>query len=236
MSITGAGSPACREMRQLLGVYVVGAIDPAERALVDEHLSECASCRDELAGLAGLPAMLSRVPEADVARLAGNVTSLPERAEPSPELLNSLLRRVAVRRRAHMWRGVTAAAAAAVIAVGGTAGIMKLTGQGHSGPQPAVDVATGGNTAAGITAQVDYSTAAWGTAMRVQVTGIKTGTSCRFWVITSHGRSAAGSWTVTRSAYGQEPWYSASAKVPPGSITAFQITAGNKPLVTVPAS
>ena len=28
MTMTGAGSPACRELRQLLGVYVVGAIDP----------------------------------------------------------------------------------------------------------------------------------------------------------------------------------------------------------------
>jgi hypothetical protein len=236
MSMIGAGGPACREMRLLLGVYVVGAIDPADRALVDEHLGECASCRDELAGLAGLPAMLSRVPEADVARLGGNVASLPEPAEPSPELLNSLLRRVAARRRARMWRGVTAAAAAAVIAVGGTAGIMELAGPGHSGRQPAVDVAIGANSAASVTAQVDYSAAAWGTAMRVQVTGIKAGTSCRFWVVTSHGRSPAGSWTVTPGAYGHEPWYSASAKVAPGSITSFQITAGGKPLVTIPAT
>ena len=66
MTMSGFSGPACREIRQLLGVYVVGAIDPAERAIVDEHLGECQLCRDELAGLAGLPAMLSRVPAADV--------------------------------------------------------------------------------------------------------------------------------------------------------------------------
>ncbi len=44
-----------------LGVYVLGAIDPAERALVDAHLATCRDCRDELAGLAGLPALLARV-------------------------------------------------------------------------------------------------------------------------------------------------------------------------------
>jgi len=66
MTISEFSGPACREMRQLLGVYVVGAIDPAERAMVDEHLGQCAACRDEIAGLAGLPAMLSRVPAADV--------------------------------------------------------------------------------------------------------------------------------------------------------------------------
>jgi predicted anti-sigma-YlaC factor YlaD len=234
MSVTGADSPTCRDIRLLLGVYVVGAIDPAERALVDEHLSECPACRDELAGLAGLPAMLSRVPEDDVARLAGNVAGLPEQAEPSPELLNALLRHVAARRRARMWRGVGAAAAAAVIAVGGTATVMDLTGHGTSS-HPTFDVATGVNTVAHITAHVDYSMAAWGTAMRVQVTGVKAGTACRFWVITSTGRSVAGAWTVTESGYAS-PWYSASSRVAPGAIHAFQLTTAGKSLVTIPAS
>ena len=70
MNTGGISGPACREIRQLLGVYVVGAIDPAERALVEEHLAECQPCRDELAGMAGLPAMLSRVPAADVEQLS----------------------------------------------------------------------------------------------------------------------------------------------------------------------
>jgi hypothetical protein len=51
----------CSEARLSLGVYVLGAIDPAERALVDSHLATCRDCRDELAGLAGLPALLARV-------------------------------------------------------------------------------------------------------------------------------------------------------------------------------
>ncbi|HTB54033.1 MAG TPA: zf-HC2 domain-containing protein, partial [Trebonia sp.] len=45
----------CAEARLSLGVYVLGAIDPAERALVDSHLAGCRDCRDELAGLAGIP-------------------------------------------------------------------------------------------------------------------------------------------------------------------------------------
>ena len=80
---------SCREIRQLLGVYVVGAIDPAERSIVDEHLGDCPSCRDELAGLAGLPAMLSRVPAADVERLSLPSIGLPEPTEPSPEGLGN---------------------------------------------------------------------------------------------------------------------------------------------------
>ena len=42
----------CTDARLSLGVYVLGAIDPAERALVDAHLLTCRDCRDELAGLA----------------------------------------------------------------------------------------------------------------------------------------------------------------------------------------
>ena len=44
----------CQHVRQLLGVYVVGAIDPAERSVVDNHLASCPGCREELAGLAGI--------------------------------------------------------------------------------------------------------------------------------------------------------------------------------------
>ena len=47
-----SGAASCREIRNSLGVYVLGAIDPAERAQVDEHLPTCADCREELASLA----------------------------------------------------------------------------------------------------------------------------------------------------------------------------------------
>ena len=60
----------CREIRHALGVYVLGAIDPADRALVDDHLVTCPDCREELASLAGLPALLRRVPTAEAERLA----------------------------------------------------------------------------------------------------------------------------------------------------------------------
>jgi len=60
----------CAEARLSLGVYVLGAIDPAERALVDAHLATCRDCRDELAGLAGLPALLARVSTEEAIALA----------------------------------------------------------------------------------------------------------------------------------------------------------------------
>jgi len=78
---------ACGGVRRELGVYVLGAIAPADRPAVDSHLACCAACRDELAGLAGLPALLGRVPADDVDRLvlgAGDVARDDRPLEPGP--------------------------------------------------------------------------------------------------------------------------------------------------------
>ncbi len=62
----------CPEARVSLGVYVLGAIDPAERAQVEGHLATCRDCRDELAGLAALPALLARVTVEEAVALAAS--------------------------------------------------------------------------------------------------------------------------------------------------------------------
>jgi anti-sigma factor RsiW len=56
-----AGTGVCGEIRLELGVYVLGAIEAADRSAVDAHLECCAGCRDQLAELAGLPELLGRV-------------------------------------------------------------------------------------------------------------------------------------------------------------------------------
>jgi predicted lipoprotein with Yx(FWY)xxD motif len=52
----------CAGIRPQLGVYLTGAIAPADRVVVVRHLAACDGCRAELAGLAGLPALLRRPP------------------------------------------------------------------------------------------------------------------------------------------------------------------------------
>jgi hypothetical protein len=231
----------CGDVRLALGVYVVGAIDPAERSIVDAHLSHCSACREELAGLAGLPALLGRVPADDVERLADSGHAVNGLEEPPPELLSSLLGRVAARRRARKWRVITATAAAAVIAVGGgLAGGAALAGEFSSGAvaaaphQPAAfeqEQAT--NSRTHVTAVVDYSPRAWGTSMRVWVAGVSPGTTCEFWVVNAQGqRSVVGGWTVPRGY--QSQWYLATTPLSSAKIHSFQVTAGGHVLVTVP--
>jgi hypothetical protein len=228
-SNSGAG---CREIRHLLGVYIVGAIDPAERSLVDDHLMGCQTCRDELAGLAGLPAMLSRVPAPDVERLSLELGPGDDDPPPPGELLNSLLRQVSVRRRSRLWRGaITVAAAAAVAAAGATAAVELARPAAQAG---STEVASGVNGRTGVAAVVDYAKTPWGsTTMRVQVTGIQLGTTCKFWVMATNGKAYAGSWTV---GYGQRAWYTGASSAAPSSVRSFQITSGGKVLVTIPAS
>jgi anti-sigma-K factor RskA len=233
----------CGDIRQSLGVYVVGAIDPAERAIVDAHLSTCQDCREDLAGLAGLPALLGRVPLEDAERLALDSAQLTDLEEPPAELLDSLLRRIAERRRTRRWRAVVAAAAAAVIAVGGGigGGVLISHGQGSAphigggGSARPSEVAVGSNPRTHVSAAVTYSQKESGTSMKVLVIGIRSGTLCEFWVTTSSGQHLwAGSWTVNGNP--GTIWYRASSPVTAASVSSFDITAGGKVLVTIPAT
>jgi len=52
----------CAQTQIELGAYLVGAISPEDRARLVRHIASCERCRDELAGLAGLPGLLRRVP------------------------------------------------------------------------------------------------------------------------------------------------------------------------------
>src|SRR5262249_53331665 len=59
------GHPAMTcPMMMSLGVYVLGAADPAERQRLEAHLPGCQACRAELIRLAPLPGLLAAIPQA----------------------------------------------------------------------------------------------------------------------------------------------------------------------------
>jgi hypothetical protein len=241
----------CLEARVSLGVYVLGAIDPAERALVDAHLATCRDCRDELAGLASLPALLARVSTEEAIALAAAEGPFPSTAaseapQPPPELLATVLDLTAARRRRRRWREASLGAAAALIIAVGVFGGLRL----GSSPAPLTNVAQGQGalyngpadgpmeTVTGksgdMTATVAYSPMGWGTEVDVKVTGIPIGTSCELWVIDSHGnRVRAGNW-VTDNNEGTV-WYPGSAGVASKNIAAFQVTVGQGQAIQITA-
>lgn len=169
-----------------VGVYVLGALEPAEREAFEAHLPGCRACARSLNDVAGLPGLLARVraPEPAVSSgpaEPGESTATGEsaesaesagRPEPPPDLLAGTLRRVRRRRRTG-W-GLAAVAVVLALLGGGAvtwSGMLPSTDTAGA-PQAVVrEVALppvgGGETSglAGLTARP------WGTAISL---------SCRY--------------------------------------------------------
>lgn len=224
----------CPEARPSLGVYVLGAIDPAERALVDAHLATCQECRDELAGLAGLPALLARLSPDEVSRISVDDPVRMTSDEPPAELIGTVIDMARARRRRERLRYLSAAAAVVVLAVGAFAGLKAATTRNHNVPVPTGseqvwEIAQGSSQAASVT--VAYSNELWGHAFEVLVQRIPVGTTCQLFVVHPDGtRTQVAAWT-TASDEGHV-WYAGSMPSTAGLISQFQITANNRVLVT----
>lgn len=232
----------CSWVRTSLGVYVLGAIDPAERAEVDTHLPHCSRCRDELAGLAGLPALLGRISEEQITEVV----------EPPSELLEALLAKAAAERpnRRRHWLSL-GVAAAVVLIVGALLGGL-LTPRGHetaaqppptrtsapavTQPPPSAEQHEAVNSALHITAWVGVEPRAWGTALTVRLTGVPPGSRCHLWAIAKDGRrDIAGSWAYGGAGEGEYQEFRGSTMISRGDLSKFEIvTTSGKRLLTIP--
>jgi hypothetical protein len=243
----------CPDARLSLGIYVLGAIDPADRALVDSHLATCRDCRDELAGLAGLPALLARVSSEEAIALAATdlpspdgvdefVREIVREKEPPPELLAAVLDLTAARRRRRRWREAGLGVAAALLIAAGVFGGLRLgaspatPGPGLSGvadPGPASGPwQTATASVHGMLAEVSYRPMGWGTQLAVKVNGIPVGVYCQIYVVgPGGGKTLAGSWkTDDREGMVSYPVSSAIAS---SGMRGFQITVGKSESITV---
>ena len=231
----------CTDARLSLGVYVLGAIDPAERALVDAHLVTCRDCRDELAGLAGLPALLARVNPDEISRIcaddtvrAGTYAGADD--QPPEELIGTVLDLAQARRRRTRWRFVAAAAAVVAIAGGLFGGLSSIgtTRTIHVPITPGVakwETVQGTSSATGATASIAYSQQLWGDAFEVLVDRIPAGTTCQLWVVHPDGtRTQVAAWTTARDE--GKVWYAGSMPSTDKPISKFEITADHKVLLT----
>jgi hypothetical protein len=226
--------PGCRNFRELLGVYVVGAIEPNERATLEAHLSYCYDCREELAGLAVLPALLHRIPLGEAEQIAEAGLSGAEQEDPAPQVLAGLLTEVKARRQSKLVRTMLAAAAAVVIAVGGSVAVTNALGQ-HQQHQVAFEVVRA--RLGGISGEIKYEKSAqWGTEIFTRVHGVPQGTYCQLWLTSANKHTQlVGGWLVMGPG-GNEEWYPSTTKVPKSNITAFTLTAAGKVLLRFPVT
>ncbi|MGH3561896.1 MAG: anti-sigma factor family protein, partial [Mycobacterium sp.] len=115
--------------------YVLGSLSYADRREFEAHMPGCVSCREAVAELSGMPALLSRLDRDQVATIAPGVSpagggghDTAGTSSLAPEILPSLLAKVRwQRRRSRLITWSCAAAAAAVLAIGVLVGV-----QGHS--------------------------------------------------------------------------------------------------------
>lgn len=101
------------ELSHLDAGYVLGALDPVERELFEEHLRSCDSCAAAVRELSGLPRLLGRV---DAAVFLDD----QEDAAVPDTLLPALLREVRRGRRRRRGQLLVGAAAAAGLVVAGS--------------------------------------------------------------------------------------------------------------------
>jgi hypothetical protein len=229
----------CTDARLSLGVYVLGAIDPAERALVDAHLVTCRDCRDELAGLAGLPALLARVNPDEISRIcADDTVGTVTDERPPGELIGTVLDLAQARRRRNRWRFLAVAAAVVAIAGGLFGGLSSMGTRtvvvpvtAGSGPWDTVQATS---NVTGAAATVAYSHQSWGSAFEVLVDHIPVGTTCQLWVVHPDGtRTQVAAWTTAPDE--GKVWYGGSMPSTAKPISSFQITANHKVLLTATA-
>jgi hypothetical protein len=237
----------CQEARISLGVYVLGAIDPAERALVDAHVATCRDCRDELAGLAGLPALLARVSMEEAIALGAAEGPFPagvgSTPEPPRELLATVLDLTSARRRRRRWLEASLSVAAAlIIAVGVFAGLRlgsspaqsSTTAVGALYGQPSGPTQTKTGSSGDMTATISYMPMGWGTQLNAKVNGIPVGTHCQLWVIDSSGNRVLVSAWVTDNDEGRV-WYPGSVGLPSKEVAKFEVTVGQGQAIQVSA-
>jgi anti-sigma factor RsiW len=187
----------CEEATISLGVYLVGAIDPTERAEVEAHLADCPRCRAELADLAMLPTVLDKLSIDDIGA-----------AEPAPVASEDLFARVAAQarveaaevtplRRRPRWHKL-AAAAAAVVLVGGVS-VTAVEVLRTSDRTQTVSAVQGP-----VRMRVVLSSQTSGTALRVTVSGLERDEHCRLIAYADDGNAdLVGEWDATYGGEGQ---------------------------------
>ena len=178
----------CTEASVALGAYVVGALDHGERAELEAHLAHCPMCRDELAELAPLPGLMSRL-------TADEAVSGPPAldAAGSAAMLDRLLAAAASeRRRASRTRWVAAAASVVLLAGVGTGAVVATRDSGAHWQQTAT-------AAAGpVHLTVKLADQASGTKLDMTMSGVTRGQRCSLVAIGRDGRTEdAGWWEAT---------------------------------------
>lgn len=205
--------------------YALGALDPAERPQVAEHLRSCRECQEVLESVAGLPGLLARVDPRDLE---------PEREVADEALFERLLARSAdareepappARRRP---RRLLLAAAAALVVVGGGGGLV-VHALGQDDGTRVVAASSGP-----VHATVQVSRTPSGTSVRLQLAGVEAEQRCSLVAVDRAGRrTVAATW---EAGYTGTATFDGSVPVPVDQLSSLRVETDTATLVTFPLS
>jgi predicted anti-sigma-YlaC factor YlaD len=202
------GETAHRALREMLGAYVLGQLDYEDWAALDTHLPTCAQCRADLDEIRPVAELLSATRD----RIS------VERDEPEyvPPLSPQLVARV--RAGTRFRRVALAAAAAAVLLVGGGVGYVA-GGQSQAVPQEAVAVQA---LAPGVQASAGLVAHTWGMEVKLVATGFEPGRPYRVTVTDDQGRTVGAGEFVGTGA--QEMRCNLNSSVLRAAAASFEVT------------
>jgi anti-sigma factor RsiW len=177
-------SDACRAMREYIGAYVLGALEPDKQAALLAHLDGCPDCRDEVSELA---AVARALPLADPLRSAG-------RPLPPDHLGDAIVDRIATERAEARRRGFRRASVVGLTAAALIAAVFVVIGILDSSQQTTLDLASTSGPGKG-SVVLEYHR--WGTEVRLAVAELPREAVYGVWLERSNGdRVSAGSfWT-----------------------------------------
>ncbi len=225
------------EHAHLDAAYVLGALSPSERQEFERHLVTCTGCARSVRELAGLPGLLSRIDEREVAGL-GDQPPVP--ATVLPAVLAEAAHRRHRRRVLSMAGALAAAAVVAVLTltVGG-----RLTGPDTGVAQPGTHTtvrpaATTAMTQIGqyqLSADLGLRNVDWGTRMSITCTyrGTSSGGDPPAYALVVRTRSGQEEQVATwRAVPGRATTIDAATAKPLGEIARVEVrTAQGQPLL-----
>ncbi|MGM1063775.1 anti-sigma factor family protein [Saccharothrix sp. Mg75] len=219
-----------------LGAYLLGSLDPAERAWFERHAHGCAACRREVVRLAPLPGLLGQVRLSDLELPFDDPGPGPDLwplppAEPAPPGPGPVgLGPVGpgpVARRRRRWRWPLPVAAAALVPL--VAGALLLVPPSDDAPAAvswhAVDATSG------VEARADLVGRSWGTELRLSIGNVPRGMRCKLVVHDRAGHTEVGGWWGADDAGGERVPGATSFEV--GEIERLDVVVDMEVLVSV---
>jgi hypothetical protein len=213
---------ACREWRESLGAYVLDQLPAGERPAVSAHIEGCPACRAEVDLLAPIAQLL---PLAEPAQLGDAPTPPPQLGEQIAERIGrESERRRQRRRRRRFTFGFAGAAATAAAAL--LLGLVILAPGGGTASSQTVRFAS---LPRGVAISATLQPRPFGTEIRMDVAGIRSGTLCQVFLRRANGtRLPAGSF---RYRYGGEDEEVLTSALDLSSARAVGVRAGHRTFV-----